>query len=139
MDSPAIGFSINYQIDERRGIVAQTHVPQDASSTAMDEVLDRVFASIDRRVTIFKLEDWRRKLASDQKQLKRLEEDYVRIGEAHLAAWEASGKKGAFRLDTKGEADKRNAESTIERYRQEIELDQQGIAECEAKLKRDGV
>lgn len=139
MDSPAIGFSINYQIDDRRGIVAQTHVPQDASSATMDEVLDRIFTSIDRRVTMFKLEDWHRKLANDQKQLKRLEEDYARIGEVHLAAWEASGKRGAFKLDTKQEQDKRNAESTLERYRQEIEINLQGIAECEAKLKRDGV
>lgn len=137
MDSPAIGFSINYQIDERRGIVAQTHVPQAASPAEMDDVLDRIFTSIDRRVTVFKLEDWQRKLANDQKQLARLMEDFIRIGETHQAAWAASGKKGAFRLDTKQEADKRNAESTIERYRQEIELDLQGIAECEAKLKRD--
>ncbi len=135
--APAIGFSVNYQIDERRGIVAQTHVPQDAEPKAINSVLDRIFDAVERRATIIKLADWRLKLADDEKRLGRLEEDYRRIGETHASAWAASGKKGAFKLDQRQEGEKRNAESTIDRYKQEIELDKQRIEECEAKLKSD--
>lgn len=137
-DAIAVGFSINFAFDEKRGIVAQLHVPLDSSASEIDAALDKVIASVERQGLKLRLEGWREKLADDTKRLERLVEDYRRIGEQHQAAWEASAKRGPFKLDQKQEADKRNAQSTIDRYRDELTLDEQRIAECEAKLKRDG-
>ena len=133
-DAPAVGFSITHQIDEKRGFVAQTHVAQDASPAEIDAVLDKVVAALARQSLKVQLDEWRRKLADDERRHAQMKADMARMDEIHVAAWDASGKKGPFKLGQKEEADKRNAESTLERYVQEIERDRLNIAECEAKL-----
>lgn len=132
--SPAIGFSFAVQLDDKKGITAQTHVDQEWGVEAINEVLDKIATVIERQAAKANLAEWKRKLASDEKRLKSLIEDLARLDEQHKAAWEGSGKRGPFKLSTKEEADRRNAESTRDRYAMEIEVDKERIAELEATI-----
>ncbi len=131
---PAIGFSISVQIGEKQSIVAQTHIDNTASLSEINALIDKVQASLDRQKLKVDHADWIKKLAFDTKKLKQIKEDFVRLDQNQSAAWESKGRKGEFKLGPKEEADRRNAISTIERYEQELKLDQESIAECEAKL-----
>lgn len=133
-EAPAIGFSISVQIGEKQSIVAQTHVDQSASLSEINAVIDKVQAAMERQKLKVDLADWRKKLAFDEKKLRQIQEDFTRLEENHARAWESKGKRGEFKLGLKEEADRRNAQSTIERYQQELALDRENIVECETKL-----
>ena len=61
--APAIGFSVTVQLDDKRAIVAQTHVDQNAPQAYIDGVLDKVFTSIERRSLMYELASFSHLLA----------------------------------------------------------------------------
>ena len=135
--APVIGVSFNFKIDDRREIVAQTHIERDASSAEVDATLDKVRTALERQKTISDLADFKTKLKYDEKKLEQLREDFVRIDQRHRADWEQSSRRGEFKLGTKEQSERNNALTTIDRYELEIKLDRENLAECEAKLAKE--
>lgn len=134
---PSIGVSFNFKIDDRREIVAQTHIDRDASAEQVDGILDKVRTALERQKTISDLADFHTKLEYDELKLKQLKEDFVRIDQRHRSDWENSSRRGDFKLGPKEQGERNNALSTIDRYEQEIALDKKNIEKCEAKLAKE--
>ncbi len=132
--APAIGFSIAVQLDDKRGITAQTHVDQNASQTHIDGVLDKVFASIERRSLIYELEMWKRKLFSDQKNIIELQRSTEAVHENARAEWENNNRKGGVKLSAPAQQSLVTFKTGLDRSKEGIAIAEERIAEIEKQL-----
>lgn len=127
--SVAIGFSFSATLGDKLSLVAQTHVDRDAPISQVNSIVDKVRSVLERQKAAAELVELRAKLKYDEKKLRQLKEDFVKIGENHQKAWAVSKKQGPFKLGPKEESERNNALTTIDRYELEIELDKENIAE----------
>lgn len=130
----AIGYSFSVTLDDKRQIVAQTHVDQEWGQEAIDEVLDKIAKSVQRQKDMFYLADLKRWLPVKKRKLEEQNKLFGLIEDRHKADWATRGKKGEFRLDPKEEGERKTALSGIDRYMEEIAIDEAEIAKLEKDL-----
>lgn len=130
----AIGFSFNITLDDKRQIVAQTHVDQGATDEEINFVLDKITASVRRQKDQFYLADLKRWLPVKKRKLEEQRKMFGLVEERHKAEWAAGNKKGEFKLGAKEESERKTALSGIDRYMEEIAIDEQEIADLEKEL-----
>lgn len=133
-EARAIGFSVQITLDDKRTIVAQTHLGQDESQAAVDKVLDKITASVERQKKRFLLNDLKRWFPTKQKKLEEQRKLLTVVDARHQAEWTRQGKKGAFKLDPKQEGERNTVFSGIDRYIEEIAIDEAEIAALEKEL-----
>lgn len=129
--TPALGFSYNVKLDDKREIVLQTHLPIDATVGALNEILDKMRQAAERQAAHFRIADLKRSLHMQQKQYRRVSEDLISIDAQQQAAFTASGKKGQFRLTNEQENHRRNVLITQQRFVEEVEEIKREIAAAE--------
>lgn len=146
LTAPAIGISLTHTVAENRNIVLQAFVPADCSDADFNAVLDKCFRASARQQAMVRLPQAQKDLARLNKAYTRATEDMFRLDAETKTAYElaaqtheASGRRGEAKLTAaqvqaaaKREADRANAETSLKRGQQDIELLKEEIADLEA-------
>jgi hypothetical protein len=134
---PAIGFSIDCKINDRRAMVIQTYLPLDAAPKQINELLDRLLVSADRQEVRYRLKDMRLLLEKSEQELPMHEKDLVRFEDATVRDHKVSGRKSEFEWKGALASSRDNKIQSVAMCRVNIERIKKGIAEAEAELKDD--
>ena len=79
---PAIGFSLDCKINDRRAFVIQTYLAIDARPKQINELLDRLLVSADRQEVRYRLKDMRLLLEKAELELPLHEKKLVEFEES---------------------------------------------------------
>lgn len=122
--TPALGFSIQTAISEGRQIVVQTHLPADATTGQIDEMLDRVAASLDRQGTKYAIEALERDLQQHRDRLEAVKVDFQgvekRDAEARAAYNANPNRRGEYKEPAQNKQTRAQALALQARYEDEI-------------------
>ena len=116
----ACAITITTQVGSNRSIVMQSYIERDAPITAFHGVLDKLNKAVDRQEATLQLEGLEIDLDKHRKKLTQMSEDYQNIEERAQKAWDARGKKGAFRLSEIELTQKVQAGDLLKRMKEEI-------------------
>lgn len=133
----ATAVTISSQVNPNRSIVLQTYMPRDAPVKDYHLLLDKLVRAADRQEAKANLGGLKTSLASTQKTLKQMEEDFGNIETRAAAAWVAKNKKGEPKLSDNEVAQKGIATQNVKRFREEVAKIEAEIAECEAEIARE--
>lgn len=131
---PALGLSINVQVDGNRQLAIQTFVSRDGPAAELNTALDKIMKAVDRQVARYMLLSLKKELAQHEKALKDQLEDTERVKAEYEQRWEDSGKRGPLKLDAKEKAAMSNIEVSKQKYQAGITDIKARIAETEAKI-----
>lgn len=138
-ETPALGVSINAQVDGKRQIVFQTHVASDAPQAEIDALLDKLNASIDRSVAFYEIGLLEDALERDKQILYSIKHNMDNIEENMRVKYEASGKRGEFKLSSQEKMQKTQAHDNLTRQTEIVKLAESRLAEARKKAGvRDG-
>lgn len=139
---PAIGYSITANLDDRRQIVVQCFVDEDADDGTVKAKLDRALSFVDRAVARYSIKKLRDELAQHEVATKNGRENLDKLNqefehaqaarEVEIAAmsekiddeirhakakFEQSGRRGDFHLNGAPEANVRNMRVSMEQVK----------------------
>jgi hypothetical protein len=134
---PAIGFSIDCKVNDRRAMVIQTYLPVDAQPKQINELLDRLLVAADRQEVRYRLKDMRLLLEKSDQELPMHEKDLVKFEETTVREHQASGRRSEFQWKGNLLAARENKLMNVAQARVNIERIKKGIAEAEAELNKD--
>ena len=134
---PAIGFSIDCKINDRRAMVIQTYLPLDADPATINALLDRLLIAADRQEVRYRLKDMRLLLEKSEQELPMHEKDLVKFEESTVREHGATGRKSEFQWKGAQAASRDNKIQNVAMCRVNIDRIKKGIAEAEAELKDD--
>ena len=109
----ACAITITTQVGSNRSIVVQSYLERDAPLAAYHEVLDKLNKAVDRQEAKLQIESLEADLLRMEVNHGKLVHDYQGIEERSQEAWDARGKKGAFRLSPQELTQKDQAMQTI--------------------------
>lgn len=136
---PAIGFSIDCKVNDRRAMVIQTYLPLDAAPKVINEVLDRLLVAADRQEVRYRLKDMRLLLEKSEQELPMHEKKLVEFEDSAIRRHEGQVHAGRKRADFEwkgAEATNRdNLIQSVAMARVNIDRIKKAIAEAEAELK----
>ena len=132
--SPALGFSIQIQIDPSRQIVAQTHLDRGASVEEINDLFDKVMMASDRQAARYKTEELRKHLAEHEEGYDRLIANLELVDQQAQTQWETGKRRGPVQLSAKERADRANAEANVKHWQAVKERILKEIEDCERKL-----
>lgn len=128
--APALGISVQVQAGTAQ-LVFQTHVPQDASTGVLNELVDRIQKVAKRQQAVADLAELQKNLKVNEQQLVRMREDRARIDA--LSAAPQEGRKNPNRAADADLTKQRSQADANDRRMQEIIADiRQQIADTEA-------
>ena len=134
---PAIGFSLDCKINDRRAFVIQTYLPLDAAPKRINELLDRLLIAADRQEVRYRLKDMRLLLEKSEQELPMHEKDLVKFEETTVRDHQASGRRANFEWKGALASARENKIQNVAVARVNIDRIKKGIAEAEAELKDD--
>ena len=134
---PAIGFSIDCKVNDRRAMVIQTYLPLDAEKKQINELLDRLLVAADRQEVRYRLKDMRLLLEKSEQELPLHEKALVEFEESTVRRHKASGRRSDFEWKGADATNRDNKLQNVAMARVNIERIKKGIAEAEAELKDD--
>lgn len=137
--APALGISVNAQVDARRQIVFQTHV--DAASTVEDinKLLDKLNTTVDRQVAFYQIEELENALERDTQILYSINHNMAEVEANARMKYEATGKRSEFKLSVQETMQKKQAQDNVTRQTEIVALARKRLAEAKAKAGiRDG-
>jgi hypothetical protein len=132
---PGIGLSIQVQVSKNHQIVAQTFVGRDDDVAVLDELLDRVTASIDRQEAKYRLIGLRVDLEVHDAGFARMLKNMEDVEAENRAKWEQGKRTGPYKLSAAERQQKVQAERNKEQWIENRKKLEREIAECEALLK----
>lgn len=147
-DTIAIGFQVQYAIDEGKALSFSSCLDAECSQEALNSALDKMVRAAERQQARVRIPKIKAELAKFEKQHARVAEDMFRLdqeAEVQEAAWqrdhESSGRRGNFKLSPaqtqlKANRDnsRQNAQITYERMQEEINLRKQELADLEGMV-----
>src|SRR6185312_7608564 len=147
-DTIAIGFQVQYAVDEGKAISFSSCLDAECSQEALNSALDKMVRAAERQQARIRIPKLRAELAKFEKQHARVAEDMFRLDQEATVqeeAWQkdhsASGRRGPFKLSPQQtqlkanrENSRQNAQITFERMQEEINLRKQELADLEAKV-----
>src|SRR5258707_1066071 len=132
---PAIGFSLDCKINDRRAFVIQTYLAIDARPKQINELLDRLLVSADRQEVRYRLKDMRLLLEKAELELPLHEKKLVEFEESALRRHQSGGRKADFAWKGNDATNRDNMIQSVAMARVNIDRIKKGIAEAEAELK----
>lgn len=132
--APALGISMNVQVDGNRQLALQTFVGRDDPPSVLNAALDRITKAVDRQVAKYMLVSLKKELHQHRKALEDQTKDKARVDQANRERWEETGRKGAYKLDPKEKAALANIEASKQKYESEIADIEQRIKDKEAQI-----
>ena len=127
---PAIGISLQIQLDQRRQLVFQSHVDQEQPE-ALDKLLDRLTKAGDRQDAKYHVEAVKRLLRQAERNAVDTQNAMDRLTKAAYAEWEASERQGEFKMAGSTAVDVNNSLKSLERFKEEIEAHKAEIERLE--------
>ena len=127
----AITFSIEAKINQGRSIVAQTAISRDASPEAINAVLDKVHAALDRQEAKALIKGLKITLERDSKTLETQVSAVEQLKQAYENEWSASGRKGSFELRGQQRSNVENQQKSMETLKERINTIKRDRAELE--------
>ena len=135
----ALGVSLNAQIDARRQVVFQTHIDADTSQKDLDKLLDGLSASVDRQVAFYQIEELENAVERDKQILYSIQHNLEEVVGNMRLKYEASGRRGVFKMSHTEEMQKKQAHDTLKRQSEIVTLSERRLQEAKAKAgNRDG-
>lgn len=125
----AVAFSLSVNLSDKHAITMQTHTAADA--TNKNDVVDELTSIADRLIARYSLKAMRKNLTLQETQLKNLIANIGRIDAAHRTAYDATGKRGEFKLSKHQQQERDNAIETRKRFEELIDATKKEIAETE--------
>jgi Zn-dependent M32 family carboxypeptidase len=116
----ACAITITTQVGSNRSIVVQSYLERDAPISAYHDVLDKLNKAVDRQEAKLQIESLEADLLRMKVNHEKLVNDYQGIEERSQRAWEARGKKGAFKLSEAELVQKNQAANTIKAGKENI-------------------
>jgi hypothetical protein len=132
---PAIGFSIDCKVNDRRAMVIQTYLPIDSTPKVINEVLDRLLVAADRQEVRYRLKDMRLLLEKSEQELPMHEKKLVEFEESTVRRHKTSGRRADFEWKGADATNRDNLIQTVAMTRVNIDRIKKAIAEAEAELK----
>jgi hypothetical protein len=132
---PAIGFSLDCKINDRRAFVIQTYLPIDAQPKQINELLDRLLISADRQEVRYRLKDMRLLLEKAMAELPMHEKALVEFEESAVRRHKESNRRSDFEWKGNDATNRDNKIQSVAMARVSIDRIKKGIAEAEAELK----
>ena len=132
--TPALGLSLQVQLDKSRVLVLQSHVERECSDEDLNATLDKWARASDRQAARYELETERAELVLVERQYRQLADDLQRVDESHQKLHIQSGRKGPFKPNEKERQERMNVTTTQKRFHDDIEARKQRIAVLEAKV-----
>jgi hypothetical protein len=132
---PAIGFSIDCKVNDRRAMVIQTYLPVDAPPSEISELLDRLLSAADRQEIRYRLKDMQLILEKHLEELPLREKELIKFEEKEVAAYNGSGRKSNFEWKGQSKTNRDNLIQSVAMTKVAIERTKKAIAEAEAELK----
>lgn len=132
---PAIGFSLDCKINDRRAFVIQTYLPISASPAEINAMLDKLHASADRQEVRYRLKDMKLLLEKAEQELPLHEKKLVEFEESAVRRHRTSGRRADFEWKGNDATTRDNLIQTVAMTRVNIERIKKGIAEAEQELK----
>jgi|SRR6185312_7465210 len=147
-DTIAIGFQVQYAVDEGKAISFSSCLDAECSQEALNSALDKMVRAAERQQALVRLPKLRVEIERFEKQQKRVAEDMFRLDQeatVQEAAWqrehETSGRRGTFKLSPQQtqlkanrENSRQNAQITFERMQEDLNVRKQELADLEAKV-----
>lgn len=132
--TPAIGFSVTIQIDDKHAITAQTHVDQESDQGFIDAVLEKIFAAARRKELQSELKAWQNKLVSNEFNIAELQRSLSAVTQKAQDEYSTSGRKGEFKPTQQMLSTVKQNREGIDRAEKEIAFCKERIADVEAQL-----
>lgn len=135
---PALGFSITSNIHGSAQIVVQAFIERDAEPKAIDDLLDKVMARLDRQSAKYMIKDLKKKreleaLQYEDQKRKADELPQKYADEFHATESKRSnGRQREYTPSPQHAAAMENAQKTVAAMKQNIERFDVNIAELEA-------
>lgn len=118
--APALGFSVNAKLNNKRDITVQSFVPLDADPAAIAKILDKVLDQLDRQDTRYRLKDLHTLLENDENTLANHVTQVADLQNAYVNEHAASGRRGEFALKGQQKTNVENLQKTITGLRDRI-------------------
>ncbi len=131
---PAIGFSLDCKINDRRAFVIQTYLPITASPAEINAMLDKLHASADRQEVRYRLKDMRLLLEKAELELPMHEKKLVEFEESTVRRHRETGRRADFTWKGNDATNRENLIQSVAMARVNIDRIKKGIAEAEAEL-----
>lgn len=131
---PAIGISIQAEVEPGRSIVFQTHVEQEIQSVALDRILDKLADRLDRQTAKFSIVKLKQKREQNEVKMRETAEiDRVEDDKAK-ADYGERGRHGNFKLSPAQQTNKQSRAEIMRRCKEEIDAIDGLIKECEERI-----
>jgi hypothetical protein len=135
---PAIGISVQAEVEPGRTVVVQTHVGQDVSGVALDALLDKIADRLDRQMAKFSIIKLRKQKEANETKMR----DTARIDQEEddkaKADYGERGRRGELRLSQAQTQAKHQRREIMQRCKDEIAAIDALIKECEEKIGKPG-
>lgn len=147
-DTIAIGFSVQYQLDEGRALAFSSCIDAECDPSELNAQLDKLVDAAERQQARVKLPRLRSELERMEVGHKRAAEDMFRLDSESeiansrwLAKHNGDGRRSEFKMTTQQlnehnqrEAARKNAEETHKRYGEEIAKRKEELAYLEGLI-----
>jgi hypothetical protein len=131
---PAIGFSLDCKINDRRAIVMQSYLPIDAKPVEINRLLEKMLAAADRTEIRYRLKDLKLLLEKHEQELPMHEKDLETFENRVVKDYQKSGRGSEFKWKGTDAASRDNKIQNIATMRIRIEHTKKAISEAEAEL-----
>lgn len=130
----ALGISYNVQIDAKRSLVFQTHVPQGIAVRNLHHLTDALASIGDRQIAKQDMIELQKQLDQHETALARFIKDLATVDEKTKQDWDLSQRKGEIKLSSSDAATRNTLLTSQARYREEIVKIKAEMAACVAKI-----
>jgi hypothetical protein len=130
----ALGISYSVQIDAKRSLVFQTHVPQGVTVRSLHFLTDALASVGERQIVKQDLVELTKQLNQHETALTRFIQDLAKVDEKFKQDWDLSQRKGEIKLNSSDAATRNTLVTSQARYREEIVKIKAEMADCQAKI-----
>ena len=134
-EAPALGFSIQAEINKKRTVVVQSHLPATATGDEIFEMWDKCCRQLDRLDTRYRLHDLKVVLEVDEKEFADKGAAVGKLATAYENEWTSGNRKGPFKPTMQQQANLDNQHNFLVELKKRIERTKKEIAEAEAIVK----
>lgn len=131
---PAIGFSFDCKINDRRAVVIQTYLPIDSTPEQINAIFTKCTDAADRLEVKYRLKDLRLLLEKHQQELPMHEKDLAQFEEAQVREHRQSNRRGEFAWKGAAETNRNNKVQNVAALRHRVKQTEDAIKEAEVEL-----
>lgn len=131
--APALGVSLNAQLDARRQLVFQTHVDASTSEEDLSKLVDKLNRVVDRQVAYYSIEELENALERDKQILYSVTHNLETVEANIQLKREAGGKRGEYRMSQTEVVQKKQAEDSAVRQKEIVAMSERRLAEAKKK------